>query len=311
MRTYSAKPAEVEKKWVVIDAAGLVVGRLASIVAMRLRGKHKPTYTPHVDDGDKVVIINAAKAVLTGKKREKKIYFHHTGYIGGIKERTAKSIYEGKFPERIVEKAVAAWPAGPRSARQSAGLSRSRPSACGAKPREARCGRDEPQKREERVTMAETMQSLDQLSALKPAAAPEVPKYVQKLDKEGRAYATGKRKDAVARVWVKPGGGKIEINTRAVEVYFARPVLRMLIQQPLLATNRASQYDVVCTVSGGGLSGQAGAVRHGLSKALMAYEPDLRGALKRGGFLTRDPRVVERKKYGKAKARRSFQFSKR
>ena len=106
MGTYSAKPAEVEKKWVVIDAAGLVVGRLASIVAMRLRGKHKPTYTPHVDDGDKVVIINAAKAVLTGKKREKKIYFHHTGYIGGIKERTAKSIYEGKFPERIVEKAV-------------------------------------------------------------------------------------------------------------------------------------------------------------------------------------------------------------
>src|SRR5262245_42198745 len=106
MRTYSARPAEVEKKWVVIDAAGLVVGRLASIVAMRLRGKHKPTYTPHVDDGDKVVIINAAKAVLTGRKREKKIYLHHTGYIGGIKERTAKSIYEGKFPERIVEKAV-------------------------------------------------------------------------------------------------------------------------------------------------------------------------------------------------------------
>jgi small subunit ribosomal protein S9 len=159
--------------------------------------------------------------------------------------------------------------------------------------------------------MAESMQSLDQLSALKPAAAPETPRYVQKIDKQGRAYATGKRKDAVARVWVKPGSGKIEINTRAVEVYFARPVLRMLIQQPLVATNRAGQFDVVCTVSGGGLSGQAGAVRHGLSKALLAYEPDLRSALKRGGFLTRDPRVVERKKYGKAKARRSFQFSKR
>jgi small subunit ribosomal protein S9 len=159
--------------------------------------------------------------------------------------------------------------------------------------------------------MAETIQSLDQLAALKPAAAAEAPKYIQKLDKMGRAYATGKRKDAVARVWVKPGGGKIEINTRAVEVYFARPVLRMLIQQPLLATNRSGQYDVTCTVSGGGLSGQAGAVRHGLSKALMAYEPELRSALKRGGFLTRDPRVVERKKYGKAKARRSFQFSKR
>jgi small subunit ribosomal protein S9 len=156
-----------------------------------------------------------------------------------------------------------------------------------------------------------TMQSLDQLSALKPAAAPESPKYVQKLDQQGRAYATGKRKDAVARVWIKPGSGKVEINTRAIEIYFARPVLRMLIQQPLVATNRNGQYDVICTVSGGGLSGQAGAVRHGLSKALMTYEPDLRGALKRGGFLTRDSRVVERKKYGRAKARRSFQFSKR
>jgi len=159
--------------------------------------------------------------------------------------------------------------------------------------------------------MAETMQSLDQLSALKPAAPPEPAKYVQKLDKQGRAYATGKRKDAVARVWVKPGAGRILINTRELETYFARPVLRMLIQQPLVATNRTGQYDITCTVSGGGLSGQAGAVRHGLSKALMHFEPDLRGALKRGGFITRDARVVERKKYGKAKARRSFQFSKR
>src|SRR6202048_4314540 len=159
--------------------------------------------------------------------------------------------------------------------------------------------------------MSETMQSLEELAALKPAAAPETPKYVQKLDKQGRAYATGKRKNAVARVWVKPGAGKIVINTREIEVYCARPVLRMLIQQPLVATNRGSQFDVNCTVSGGGLSGQAGAVRHGLSKALLNFEPDLRGALKRGGFLVRDARVVERKKYGKAKARRSFQFSKR
>jgi len=159
--------------------------------------------------------------------------------------------------------------------------------------------------------MAETMQTLEELSTLKPAAAPQPPKYVQKIDKQGRAYATGKRKDAVARVWIKLGDGKIVINQRAIEVYFARPVLRMLIQQPLVAANRQGQYDVVCTVAGGGLSGQAGAVRHGLSKALMRHEPDLRAVLKRGGFLTRDPRVVERKKYGKAKARRSFQFSKR
>ncbi len=159
--------------------------------------------------------------------------------------------------------------------------------------------------------MADTIQTLEDLSTLKPAAPPPPPKYVQKLDKQGRAYATGKRKDAVARVWIKMGAGSIVVNERPVETYFARPVLRMLIQQPLVAANRQGQYDVVCTVSGGGLSGQAGALRHGLSKALMRYEPDLRPVLKRGGFLTRDPRVVERKKYGKAKARRSFQFSKR
>ena len=158
--------------------------------------------------------------------------------------------------------------------------------------------------------MAETMQSLDQLGALKPAA-PEAPKYVQKLDKQGRAYATGKRKNAVARVWIKPGKGTITVNTRPVEVFFARPVLRMLIQQPLVAAARAGQYDVICTVAGGGLSGQAGAVRHGISKALTNFEPDLRGVLKKGGFLTRDSRTVERKKYGRAKARKSFQFSKR
>ncbi|MBB5051441.1 30S ribosomal protein S9 [Afipia massiliensis] len=158
--------------------------------------------------------------------------------------------------------------------------------------------------------MSDTMQSLDQLSALK-TAAPDAPKYEKKVDKQGRAYATGKRKDAVARVWIKPGSGKIVVNTREVEVYFARPVLRMMIQQPIVAAARQDQYDVICTVAGGGLSGQAGAVRHGISKALTNFEPDLRGVLKKGGFLTRDSRVVERKKYGKAKARRSFQFSKR
>ena len=158
--------------------------------------------------------------------------------------------------------------------------------------------------------MSDTMQSLDQLSQLKPAA-PEAPKYVKKVDKYGRAYATGKRKDAVARVWIKPGAGKITVNTREVEIYFARPVLRMMIQQPLVAAARAGHYDVICTVAGGGLSGQAGAVRHGISKALTNFEPDLRGVLKKGGFLTRDSRTVERKKYGRAKARKSFQFSKR
>jgi small subunit ribosomal protein S9 len=156
-----------------------------------------------------------------------------------------------------------------------------------------------------------TLQSLADLGQSAQTAAPEAPKHVQKLDGQGRAYATGKRKDAVARVWIKPGKGTITVNQRPVEAYFARPVLRMILQQPLNLVNRADQYDVVVTVAGGGLSGQAGAVRHGLSKALTYYEPELRGPLKKEGFLTRDARVVERKKYGKKKARRSFQFSKR
>lgn len=135
--------------------------------------------------------------------------------------------------------------------------------------------------------------------------------YVQKIDAQGRSYATGKRKNAIARVWVKAGSGKLTVNGREGKQYFARPVLQMMIDQPFKATNRLSQFDVWCTVKGGGLSGQAGAVRHGISKALVCFEPDLRSPLKQGGFLTRDSRVVERKKYGLAKARRRFQFSKR
>ncbi|MDN2582847.1 30S ribosomal protein S9 [Aquibium sp. ELW1220] len=142
-------------------------------------------------------------------------------------------------------------------------------------------------------------------------AQPAAPVHVQKLDAQGRAYATGKRKDAIARVWIRPGTGKVVINDKEYRAYFARPVLQMILRQPIVAANREGQYDIVATVIGGGLSGQAGAVRHGISKALTYYEPALRGVLKKGGFLTRDSRTVERKKYGKAKARRSFQFSKR
>jgi len=141
--------------------------------------------------------------------------------------------------------------------------------------------------------------------------ATETPKREPKRDAQGRSYATGRRKDAVARVWIKPGSGEIIINGRKAAQYFARPVLRMLITQPFLVADRYNQFDVMATVTGGGLSGQAGAVRHGISRALTYYEPDLRSILKVAGFLTRDSRTVERKKYGKAKARRSFQFSKR
>ncbi|MBO6860779.1 30S ribosomal protein S9, partial [Roseibium sp.] len=156
--------------------------------------------------------------------------------------------------------------------------------------------------------MAE-LQSLEELGGAVETAAPEAPVHVQKLDANGRAYATGKRKDAIARVWIKPGTGKIVINKKDYAEYFARPVLQMILQQPIMLTDRAGQYDVIATVTGGGLSGQAGAVRHGLSKALTHYEPELRAVLKKNGFLTRDSRVVERKKFGKRKARRSFQFS--
>ena len=147
-----------------------------------------------------------------------------------------------------------------------------------------------------------------------PAAEPpplEAPRRERVVDDQGRSYATGKRKDAVARVWIKPGNGQLTVNGRDGTVYFARPTLRMLINQPFGAVERKDQYDIWCTVRGGGLSGQAGAIRHGVSKALTLNDPSLRAALKKGGFLTRDARVVERKKYGKPKARRSFQFSKR
>ena len=162
--------------------------------------------------------------------------------------------------------------------------------------------------------MSETT-TLEDLAQLKGEGEGEAPApervYEKKVDAQGRAYATGKRKDAVARVWVKQGPGNITVNGKDHTAYFARPVLQMILKQPLVTASRVDQIDVVCTVSGGGLSGQAGAVRHGISKALTHFEPELRGVLKKAGFLTRDARTVERKKYGKAKARRSFQFSKR
>ena len=161
------------------------------------------------------------------------------------------------------------------------------------------------------------IKSLDDLKSAVAAATPDAPVAVaapirlQVRDALGRSYATGKRKNAVARVWIKPGKGKVVVNGKTMAEYFARPVLQMILRQPFTIAGVEGQFDVMATVAGGGLSGQAGAVKHGISKALQLYEPSLRGALKEAGFLTRDSRVVERKKYGKAKARKSFQFSKR
>ena len=162
--------------------------------------------------------------------------------------------------------------------------------------------------------MAKKIESLQDIKSVAVVAESEVKATAARKpvkDKFGRTYATGKRKDAVARVWIKPGHGNITVNDKTIDEYFARPVLKMVINQPFVITNRENEFDVVCTVKGGGLSGQAGAIKHGISKALNDYEPELRSILKQAGFLTRDDRVVERKKYGKAKARRSYQFSKR
>lgn len=160
--------------------------------------------------------------------------------------------------------------------------------------------------------MVKKVESLQDIKvAAKTVETKDAPVRKANRDKQGRSYATGKRKDAVARVWIKPGKGVVTINDKNIDQYFARPVLKMIINQPFEITNRVNEFDVICTVKGGGLSGQAGAIKHGISKALDEYEPELRTILKKAGFLTRDARVVERKKYGKAKARRSYQFSKR
>ena len=163
----------------------------------------------------------------------------------------------------------------------------------------------------ERKSLADLGQAMGVAPAANGAPAAVVVPVKPKLDAQGRAYATGRRKNATSRVWIKRGKGKITVNGKPIETYFARSVLRMLVQQPLITANRATELDIDCTVAGGGLSGQAGAVRHGLARALTYFEPELRGALKKAGFLTRDPRMVERKKYGHPQARRSFQFSKR
>ncbi len=159
--------------------------------------------------------------------------------------------------------------------------------------------------------MAKKIESLQDLKSASVEVEAKVAPRKANKDKLGRSYATGKRKDAVARVWIKPGKGNITVNDKSIDEYFARPVLKMVINQPFAVANRENEFDVICTVKGGGLSGQAGAIKHGISKALNEYEPELRTVLKQAGFLTRDDRVVERKKYGKAKARRSYQFSKR
>ena len=307
MKTFSAKPSDIDKKWLLIDADGLVLGRLASLIAMRLRGKHKPSYTPHMDCGDHVVVVNAEKVQLTGNKAAADIFYWHTGYPGGIKGRSKGAILAGKHPERVIEKAVERMvPRGPlgrrvmRNLRVYAGPEHPH----GAQnPRAARYRRDEPQECESvsdvrrRPRDGRKASSRRAAGGARPAAqrgrrpsrvsaacarrwprrgrpptGPRrsgddgpVPEDVQpKRDALGRSYATGKRKNAVARVWIKPGNGKIEVNGRDSPVYFARPVLRMLINQPFVVDRPARPVRRV--VHGQGRRpvgpGRRGAARH-------------------------------------------------
>ena len=282
MKTFSAKPADIEKSWIVIDAEGVVLGRLASIIAMRLRGKHKPSFTPHMDMGDNVIVINADKVQLTGNKRNKPNYWH-TGHPGGIKSRTTGEILEGKYPERVVMQAVKRMLPGNRLSAhaddQSARLCRRRASPRGPEPRGAGRQEHELQEYAGGLLMAEEIKSLEGLEAVAGdvTAAPEAIETPREPERDalGRSYATGKRKDAVARVWIKPGSGKVVVNGKPINEYFARPVLQMILKQPFTVSGTEDQFDVMATVKGGGLSGQAGAVKHGVSKALQLYDPVL------------------------------------
>ena len=245
MRTYSAKPGEVERKWYVVDASGQTLGRMASRIAVVLRGKHKPQFTPHVDTGDYVIVINADKVRLTGRKLDQKEYYRYSGYLGGLKRRTARQVLD-EDPERVVMQAVR-----------------------GMLPKN---------KLGQHVT---------------------------------QWYATGRRKEASARVFLRPGTGRVVVNKRDLDDYIPRASTKMLLRSPLVLTENAESFDVYATVSGGGVNGQAGAIQLGISRALCEANPNNRAVLKRAGMLTRDARKVERKKYGQPGARKRFQFSKR
>ena len=272
MKTFNLKAEDVDRRWYIVDAEGQTLGRLATRIAETLRGKGKPEYTPHVDSGDFVVVVNAEKIAVTGKKLDQKIYYRHSGYPGGLRERTLREQLDRR-PTEVIRKAVKGMlpqeQAGQPPDHEAEGLRRARASPRGADPGAAR------------------MSDLAQYRA------------------------TGKRKTSVARVIVRPGDGTWWINGRTLEEYFPRATQRTLASAPLRTAEVEGRFDVRARLHGGGLSGQAGALRHGLARALVEADPSLRPALKREGFLTRDARIVERKKAGLHKARKAPQYSKR
>ena len=277
-KTYSAKPGEVERGWYVVDADGETLGRLATRIADTLRGKLKPEYTPHIDTGDFVVVINCERIRVTGKKMDDKIYYRHSGYHGGLREETLRDLL-GRRPEEVIRRAVKGMV--PRNAARS----RAAPEAQGVRrPRAPARGPGAQAARREEVVMAEN---------------------------DAVYRGTGKRKTSVARVILTPGSGAFTVNGRALDEYFGRPTLRTTATSPLELTGLRDRFDVKALCDGGGITGQAGALRHGIARALIEADPELRIALKQKGFLTRDAREVERKKAGLKGARRRPQFSKR
>ncbi len=281
MKTYSARPSDVQRQWLVVDAEGRTLGRLATQVSMVLRGKHKAIYTPHIDTGDHVVVINASKVVLTGRKPEDKRYFHHTMYPGGASWTSIREVM-AKHPEaRGV--AGGAWhdaqdQAGPCDGEEAQGVRGARAPARGA-----------------------AAGSLEPRVGTRRGMATEI----------SNKPLTGRRKQAVARVQLLPGNGKHQVNDRTPLEYLTRETLVQTAFHALVVANAEGKFNVVARVHGGGLTGQAGAVRLAVARALVREDESLRAVLGRAGLLTRDPRMKERKKYGQPGARKRFQFSKR
>ena len=275
MKTYSAKPGEITREWYLVDAEGKTLGRLATQIADTLRGKRKPQYTPHVDTGDFVIVVNAEKIQVTGNKLDQKRYYRHSGYPGGLRSRTLREQLDRR-PTEVLRVAVKGMLPKNRLARQ-------------------------------------------QITKLKIYAGPEHPHEAQnpkplepaRVSELAQYRGTGKRKTSVARVILRPGDGSTWVNGRTLEDYFPRSVWQTIAVSPLKVAGVEGQYNLRVRVHGGGLTGQAGAVRHGIARALVEANPELRIPLKREGFLTRDARQVERKKAGLHKARKAPQFSKR
>ena len=276
MKTYSAKPGEITREWYVVDADGQTLGRLATTIADTLRGKRKPQYTPHVDTGDFVIVVNADKIAVTGNKLDQKMYHRHSGYPGGLKSRTLREQLQRR-PTEPIRTAVRGMLPKNRLARQQ-------------------------------LTKLKVYAGPEHPHALAEPASPEPGAVVTEI---AQYRGTGKRKTSVARVILRPGDGGTWVNGRTLEDYFPRATHRTLATSPFRTAGLEGTYDLRVRVHGGGLSGQAGAVRHGIARALVEANPELRIPLKREGYLTRDARQVERKKAGLHKARKAPQFSKR